>query len=153
MRDRSGGLDLVIETVTDFTERVAAQRREHFLARAGEVLASSLDYEQTVQTVADLMVPAFADWCTVQLADEEGLAAPDRRRPSRSRAWSPWPSRPRATTRPTPTARPVRQRSFATATSSTCRTSPRSRSTPPRSTTAIASCFGRSSSARRSWSR
>src|SRR6478672_5653985 len=70
MRDRSGGVDLVIETVTDITERIAAQRREQFLARAGELLASSLDYEQTVQTVADLMVPTFADWCTVQVAEE-----------------------------------------------------------------------------------
>ena len=70
MHDRSGGVDLVIETVTDITERIAAQLREQFLARAGEVLASSLDYEQTVQTVADLMVPTFADWCTVQVAEE-----------------------------------------------------------------------------------
>jgi PAS domain S-box-containing protein len=73
MRDRSGGIDLVIETVTDFTERVVAQEREQFLARASEVLASSLEAEQTVQSVADLMVPRFADWCVVQLADEEGL--------------------------------------------------------------------------------
>jgi PAS domain S-box-containing protein len=73
MRDRSGGVDLIIETVTDITERVAAEQRERFLERAGEVLASSLDYEQTVQRVADLAVPAFADWCVVQLADEEGL--------------------------------------------------------------------------------
>ena len=72
MRDRSGGVDLVIETVSDITERVLAQERERFLARASEVLSSSLDYEETVQTVADLAVPHFADWCVVQLADEEG---------------------------------------------------------------------------------
>ena len=73
MRDRSGGIDLVIETVTDITDRVAEQQRERFLQRASEVLASSLDYEVTVQAVADLAVPGFADWCAVQLADEEGL--------------------------------------------------------------------------------
>jgi PAS domain S-box-containing protein len=73
MRDRRGGVDLVIETVTDITERVVAEERERFLARASDVLASSLDYEQTVQTVADLAVPQFADWCVVQLADEEGV--------------------------------------------------------------------------------
>ena len=73
MRDRSGGVDLVIETVSDITERVLAQERERSqLARASEVLSSSLDYEETVQTVADLAVPHFADWCVVQLADEEG---------------------------------------------------------------------------------
>jgi PAS domain S-box-containing protein len=73
MRDRTGQVDLVIETVTDITDRVVAQDRERFLARASEVLASSLDYERTVQAVADLAVPQFADWCIVQVA-EEGLA-------------------------------------------------------------------------------
>ena len=72
MRDRSGGVDLLLETVTDITERIAAEDRERFLSRASEVLGSSLDYEQTVQAVADLAVPQFADWCVVQLADEEG---------------------------------------------------------------------------------
>ena len=72
MRDRSGGVDLLLETVTDITERMAAEDRERFLSRASEVLGSSLDYEQTVQAVADLAVPQFADWCVVQLADEEG---------------------------------------------------------------------------------
>ena len=62
-------------TLTDITERIAAQRREQFLARAAEVLASSLDYEQTVQTVADLMVPTFADWCTVQVAEPTAESA------------------------------------------------------------------------------
>ncbi len=73
MHDRSGGVDLVIETVTDITERVLAQERERFLAQASVVLASSLDYARTVQSVADLAVPQFADWCIVQLADEEGV--------------------------------------------------------------------------------
>ncbi len=71
MRDRSGGVDLLLETVTDITERIAAEERERFLSRASEVLGSSLDYEQTVQAVADLAVPHFADWCVVQIADEE----------------------------------------------------------------------------------
>src|SRR4051794_9829764 len=73
MRDRDGGIDLIIETVTDITEQLVAQQRERFLERASELLSSSLDYEQTVQRVADLVVPSFADWCVVQLADEEGL--------------------------------------------------------------------------------
>jgi PAS domain S-box-containing protein len=73
IRDRGGRIDTSIVTMTDVTERVVAEERERFLARASEVLASSLDYERTVQTVADLAVPQFADWCVVQLADEEGV--------------------------------------------------------------------------------
>ena len=72
IRDRGGRIDTAILTMTDVTERMVAGERERFLARASEVLASSLDYERTVQTVADLAVPQFADWCVVQLADEEG---------------------------------------------------------------------------------
>jgi PAS domain S-box-containing protein len=68
----NGEIETAVVTYADVTERIRAQEREAFLARASEVLASSLDYEQTVQTVADLAVPAFADWCVVQLASEEG---------------------------------------------------------------------------------
>lgn len=69
----SGTIEAAIITSTDLSDRVRAQEREQFLARATEVLASSLDYETTVQTVADLAVPVIADWCVVQLASEEGL--------------------------------------------------------------------------------
>jgi serine phosphatase RsbU (regulator of sigma subunit) len=40
------------------------------------VLASSLDYDQTLRNVAELAVPEIADWCAVDLVDEDG----DRRR-------------------------------------------------------------------------
>ena len=51
----------------------ALAERERFLARATEVLASSLDYERTVQAVADLVVPAFADWCVVHVPGDSGV--------------------------------------------------------------------------------
>jgi signal transduction histidine kinase len=43
-----------------------------FLAEAGPVLSSSLDYETTLATVARLVVPQLADWCTVHMAEEGG---------------------------------------------------------------------------------
>jgi PAS domain S-box-containing protein len=69
----SGAVEAGVLTYSDVTARIRAQERETFLARASEVLASSLDYERTVQTVADLIVPTFADWCVVHVAGEEGL--------------------------------------------------------------------------------
>lgn len=69
----SGAIESAVVTYSDVTDGIRAQEREHFLARASEVLASSLDYERTIQAVADLAVPAFADWCVVQLASEEGV--------------------------------------------------------------------------------
>lgn len=49
-----------------------AERRATFLADAGAALASSLDYEQTLRTVARLAVPRIADWCIVDVVDEDG---------------------------------------------------------------------------------
>ncbi len=50
----------------------AAERRMAFLAGASAELASSLDYEITLVTVARLAVPEIADWVVVDLVDEDG---------------------------------------------------------------------------------
>jgi signal transduction histidine kinase len=47
-------------------------RRAEFLAQASAALASSLDYEATLRTVARLAVPHIADWCSVHVVDEQG---------------------------------------------------------------------------------
>ena len=49
-----------------------AHRQSSFLARAGVILGSSLDYEATLKAVAELAVPDVADWCAVDIADDEG---------------------------------------------------------------------------------
>jgi PAS domain S-box-containing protein len=41
-----------------------------FLAEASELLASSLEYEDTLQRVARLAVPRIADWCIVHVLEE-----------------------------------------------------------------------------------
>src|SRR4051794_35761466 len=43
-----------------------------FLAQASEVLAGSLDYEQTLADVARLAVPDVADWCAVDVVQDDG---------------------------------------------------------------------------------
>jgi signal transduction histidine kinase len=47
----------------------AAERRAAFLAQASALLASSLEWEATVASVARLAVPGIADWCAVELSD------------------------------------------------------------------------------------
>jgi PAS domain S-box-containing protein len=49
-----------------------ANARLRFLAEASEVLASSLDFEETIAHVADVVVPTFADWCTVDVLNDAG---------------------------------------------------------------------------------
>ncbi|MBC1224503.1 response regulator [Nostoc sp. UCD121] len=52
----------------------AAQRRSNFLAEASCVLASSLDYRNTLTTVAQLAVPTLADWCIVDVVENNSAA-------------------------------------------------------------------------------
>jgi PAS domain S-box-containing protein len=44
----------------------------HFLSEASELLASSLEIDTTLANVARLVVPAFADWCAVDLLEQDG---------------------------------------------------------------------------------
>ncbi|HEU5116455.1 MAG TPA: GAF domain-containing protein, partial [Isosphaeraceae bacterium] len=53
-----------------------AERALRFLVEAGEVLATSLDYEVTLQRIANLAVPDLADWCAVRILDDEGEFQP-----------------------------------------------------------------------------
>jgi PAS domain S-box-containing protein len=55
-------------------DSLSKQRRLDFLAQAGAVLGSSLDFEATLRRVAELAVRDFADWCVVELVDEEGAS-------------------------------------------------------------------------------
>ena len=64
---------------------LSASQALRFLADAGEVLSSSLDYEQTLRRVAQLAVPDFADWCAVYIADEAGVEERDHQPAPRPR--------------------------------------------------------------------
>jgi PAS domain S-box-containing protein len=50
------------------------KQRLAFLAEASAMLASSLDYESTLQSVARLAVSYMAEWCTVHVAENGKLA-------------------------------------------------------------------------------
>src|SRR5436190_13010097 len=49
-----------------------ARQQATFLAQAGHVLSSSLDYEATLRSVANLAVPVMADWCAVDIVGAQG---------------------------------------------------------------------------------
>ncbi|MBD2080747.1 PAS domain S-box protein [Leptolyngbya sp. FACHB-17] len=68
-------VQLLRRQIQEQTARLEAEadlRRSTFLAEASTLLASSLDYEQTLQSVARLAVPCFADWCGVDLLNHDG---------------------------------------------------------------------------------
>ncbi|HEX6985602.1 MAG TPA: PAS domain S-box protein [Planctomycetaceae bacterium] len=57
---------------TNVDRRKRAEQNAAFLAEASAVISALVDYESTLQKVAGLAVPAFADWCAVDLLDDEG---------------------------------------------------------------------------------
>jgi PAS domain S-box-containing protein len=72
--DSGGALSMVISVIEDLTDVKRAELAQRLLAEAGQALASSLDYEQTLQQVAELVVPGLADCCCVAMrGDDRGL--------------------------------------------------------------------------------
>src|SRR3954453_6791081 len=51
---------------------VDAEAALRFLTEASAVLATSLDYEDTVRRVAKLLVPKIADWCGIDVVEGDG---------------------------------------------------------------------------------
>lgn len=61
---------------TDITERKRMALAEHLLAEASKELVTSLDYETTLQRVAELAVPGLAELCIIFVLDEGQLPRP-----------------------------------------------------------------------------
>lgn len=87
-QDKPAGLRWLIRDITErkrmeeernqfrIREQVAqaeaeSARRMEFLAEASRMLASSLDYETTLSSIAQLAVPYLADWCFVYIVEED----------------------------------------------------------------------------------
>ena len=75
LRDRAGRVAATVTVGENVTAVKNAEVHTRMLAETGRILSSSLDYQQTLRNVAWAAVPALADWCLVELADE-----PDDRR-------------------------------------------------------------------------
>lgn len=67
-----GGGRRAINIIEDMTETKRVEIALRLLAEAGDALGSSLDYEATLQQVARMAVPRFADWCGVSMPRDDG---------------------------------------------------------------------------------
>ncbi len=72
LRDVQGNVIGVSKIVRDITPRKHAEETARFLAEVNDVLASSLDYEKTLVSIAQIAVPHIADWCAVYITLEDG---------------------------------------------------------------------------------
>lgn len=78
-RTSGGEIDGAIVAVLDIDQlkrsvlvAEEATRAATMLSKASELLASSLDYETTLDSLARLSTAAFADWCAVDLLNDDG---------------------------------------------------------------------------------
>jgi PAS domain S-box-containing protein len=54
------------------SEAVEVRRRLALLAAAGPSLSASLDYEETLEGITRLLVPELADWCLLDIVEDNG---------------------------------------------------------------------------------
>jgi PAS domain S-box-containing protein len=70
--DFSGDVVGASTIARDITERKRVEEAQRFLSKAGTTLSSSLDYPTTLASVANLAVPYLADWCVIDVLEEDG---------------------------------------------------------------------------------
>lgn len=70
--DESGRPVRMMGICLDIDERKRTEQTLRFLADASAVLAELVDYESTLQKIAQLAVPFFADWCAVDVLAGDG---------------------------------------------------------------------------------
>ncbi len=73
VHDEAGHVARWFGTSTDIQEQKRAEESSRYLAAASAALAGVVDYESTLQKIANLAVPYFADWAAVDVADNGGL--------------------------------------------------------------------------------
>ncbi len=72
IRNGEGTIIGALGMFTDITERKRVAEQEHFLAQVNKVLNSSLDYQNTLSSISQLIVPQLADWFAIELLNTDG---------------------------------------------------------------------------------
>jgi PAS domain S-box-containing protein len=70
--DQNGKVQFAVNLFRDVTENRREQDRRKLVAEASALIADSLDYDTTLKSVAHLAVPTIADWCAVDMVQENG---------------------------------------------------------------------------------
>jgi signal transduction histidine kinase len=71
IKDADGHVTMAVSVFREVTEQKRAEDTAAFLAAVNLELTRSLDYRDTLRRVAELAVPALADWCVVDVLDDK----------------------------------------------------------------------------------
>jgi PAS domain S-box-containing protein len=72
IKDENGKIIGASKIARDITEKKQYEENLKFLSEASRILASSLDYQKTLNSITKLAVPEIADWCAVDLLNSKG---------------------------------------------------------------------------------
>jgi PAS domain S-box-containing protein len=73
IRDQEGRVTHVVNTFHDITDLKRNEEALAVVVESASLLATSLDYEDTLRHVSQLAVPAIADWCVVDVGEPGAL--------------------------------------------------------------------------------
>ena len=68
-RELRAVIEMTLERHGNDQQRREQQQIQHFLADASSRMAASLDYRAVAGSVAELLVPRYADWCAIHLEE------------------------------------------------------------------------------------
>ena len=71
IQDPEGEVLYSVTAIEDVTEVRRSEFANRLLARTGELISPSGDYRATVKRVPELLVPEFADWCSIEVPGED----------------------------------------------------------------------------------
>jgi PAS domain S-box-containing protein len=72
----SGQVEMAINIFQEVTDLKRAEEDQRLLAEAGKIFTSSLDYEETLASVAKMSVPHLADWCVIHKIEDDQTISP-----------------------------------------------------------------------------
>jgi PAS domain S-box-containing protein len=72
VRDARGRVTHFVGLQADVTARVVAEQRLALLTEATTLLTATLDVDEALDRLTALVVPRLADWCLVEVLDEDG---------------------------------------------------------------------------------
>lgn len=72
-RDLAGRAALAVDNARLYKEREYAEKNARFLAEVGSILSASLDYEASLQSLVQMVVPRLADYCIVDIAEDSHI--------------------------------------------------------------------------------
>jgi PAS domain S-box-containing protein len=67
-----GGKKVLTVVLRDVTEQARLEHDQRFLAEVGSRLATTLDYEETLTSITHLVVRALADFCMLDVVEDDG---------------------------------------------------------------------------------